>query len=32
MADRVMEVVRKYDIDGVHFDDYFYTEARGKDE
>jgi uncharacterized lipoprotein YddW (UPF0748 family) len=30
VADRVMEVVRKYDIDGVHFDDYFYTEARGE--
>ncbi|NLN65893.1 MAG: family 10 glycosylhydrolase [Clostridiaceae bacterium] len=24
---RVMEVVRKYDIDGVHFDDYFYYES-----
>jgi len=23
---RVMEVVRNYDIDGVHFDDYFYPE------
>jgi uncharacterized lipoprotein YddW (UPF0748 family) len=22
--DSVMEVVQKYDIDGVHFDDYFY--------
>jgi len=24
---RVMEVVNKYDVDGVHFDDYFYYEA-----
>ncbi|NLY17578.1 MAG: family 10 glycosylhydrolase [Clostridiaceae bacterium] len=23
---RVMEVVRNYDIDGIHFDDYFYYE------
>ena len=26
VIDRVMEVVRKYDVDGVHFDDYFYYE------
>jgi uncharacterized lipoprotein YddW (UPF0748 family) len=26
VIDRVMEVVRNYDIDGVHFDDYFYYE------
>ena len=25
--ERVMEVVRRYDIDGVHFDDYFYYEG-----
>ena len=24
---RVMEVVENYDIDGIHFDDYFYNEA-----
>ena len=24
---RVMEVVKNYDIDGIHFDDYFYNEA-----
>lgn len=24
---RVMEVVRKYDVDGIHFDDYFYYET-----
>ncbi len=24
---RVMEVVRNYDIDGIHFDDYFYYES-----
>jgi uncharacterized lipoprotein YddW (UPF0748 family) len=24
---RVMEVVGKYDIDGIHFDDYFYNES-----
>lgn len=26
VINRVMEVVRKYDIDGIHFDDYFYYE------
>ncbi len=26
VMDRVMEVVRSYDVDGVHFDDYFYYE------
>lgn len=26
VKDRVMEVVKKYDIDGIHFDDYFYHE------
>lgn len=25
--ERVMEVVRSYDVDGVHFDDYFYYES-----
>lgn len=24
---RVMEVVRNYDVDGIHFDDYFYYES-----
>lgn len=24
---RVMEVIRNYDVDGVHFDDYFYYES-----
>jgi len=24
---KVMEVVKNYDIDGIHFDDYFYNEA-----
>lgn len=27
VIDRVMEVVRDYDVDGVHFDDYFYYES-----
>ena len=27
----VMEVVKKYDIDGVHFDDYFYPYPTGQD-
>ena len=27
VEDCVMEVVNKYDIDGIHFDDYFYYEA-----
>ncbi len=26
VVDRVMEVVNRYDIDGIHFDDYFYYE------
>ncbi|HOM03048.1 MAG TPA: family 10 glycosylhydrolase [Acetivibrio sp.] len=26
VINRVMEVVKKYDVDGVHFDDYFYYE------
>ncbi|NLD46907.1 MAG: family 10 glycosylhydrolase [Clostridiaceae bacterium] len=28
VTDRVMEVVNNYDIDGVHFDDYFYYENK----
>ncbi|WP_108991042.1 family 10 glycosylhydrolase [Paenibacillus agaridevorans] len=31
IADSVMEVVDKYDIDGVHFDDYFYHEGKAFD-
>lgn len=27
VINRVMEVVRNYDVDGVHFDDYFYYES-----
>lgn len=27
VINRVMEVVDNYDVDGVHFDDYFYTES-----
>lgn len=27
VEDCVMEVVKNYDIDGIHFDDYFYYEA-----
>ncbi|MCR4436604.1 MAG: family 10 glycosylhydrolase [Clostridiales bacterium] len=26
VIDRVMEVVDNYDVDGIHFDDYFYNE------
>lgn len=26
VMDRVMEVVNQYDVDGIHFDDYFYYE------
>ncbi len=29
LRDTIMEVVEKYDIDGVHFDDYFYPNKRG---
>lgn len=28
VMNRVMEVVDNYDVDGVHFDDYFYYESR----
>lgn len=32
----VMDVVRRYDVDGIHFDDYFYPypekDARGSDQ
>lgn len=28
VEDTIMEVVEKYDIDGVHFDDYFYYETN----
>jgi len=28
VCDRVMEVVNNYDVDGVHFDDYFYYEEK----
>lgn len=31
VEDCVMEVVNKYDIDGVHFDDYFYYEAAANE-
>lgn len=27
VKDRVMEVVRNYDVDGIHFDDYFYLDG-----
>jgi uncharacterized lipoprotein YddW (UPF0748 family) len=27
VASRVMEVVRNYDVDGIHFDDYFYLDG-----
>jgi uncharacterized lipoprotein YddW (UPF0748 family) len=27
----ILDVVRKYDIDGVHFDDYFYPYPEGRD-
>jgi uncharacterized lipoprotein YddW (UPF0748 family) len=29
VIDRVLEVVRRYDVDGIHFDDYFYYESSG---
>ena len=38
VADGVREIVRHYDVDGIHFDDYFYPEftaeqrANGEDE
>ncbi|WP_460370730.1 glycoside hydrolase family 10 protein, partial [Actinocorallia lasiicapitis] len=30
-TEAVLDVVRKYDVDGVHFDDYFYPYPTGKD-
>ena len=32
IVDTVMEVVNNYDIDGVHFDDYFYVSGINDDE
>ncbi|HSQ87293.1 family 10 glycosylhydrolase [Romboutsia sp.] len=32
IVDSVSEVVRNYDIDGVHFDDYFYRDGMNDDE
>lgn len=32
IIDSVMEVVQNYDIDGVHFDDYFYPDAKFPDD
>ncbi len=29
VIDTIIEVVEKYDIDGIHFDDYFYQNAVG---
>lgn len=31
VTDTVMEVVEKYDVDAIHFDDYFYPDRRGND-
>ncbi|WP_242837285.1 family 10 glycosylhydrolase [Alkaliphilus transvaalensis] len=31
VVDRVMEVVKNYDIDGIHFDDYFYYESTNNE-
>ena len=30
--DVILEVVRRYDIDAVHFDDYFYPYPVGEEE
>ncbi|WP_042271341.1 family 10 glycosylhydrolase [[Clostridium] dakarense] len=32
VVDTVSEVVRKYNVDGVHFDDYFYTGGINDDD
>lgn len=32
VVDSVMEVVKNYDIDGVHFDDYFYPNSDFNDQ
>lgn len=33
VLDGIREILRKYDVDGIHFDDYFYPEAEKiKDE
>ena len=29
MIDTILDVVRRYDIDGVHIDDYFYPYPKG---
>lgn len=32
IIDGVREIVEKYDVDGIHFDDYFYPEVNDSDE
>ena len=32
IIDGVRETVEKYDVDGIHFDDYFYPEVNDSDE
>lgn len=32
IVDTVVEVVRNYDVDGIHFDDYFYPDANYPDD
>lgn len=31
IVDTVLEVVKKYDVDGIHFDDYFYKDGMNDD-
>ncbi|MDD3171161.1 MAG: family 10 glycosylhydrolase [Bacilli bacterium] len=32
LVNTCMEVVRKYDVDAIHFDDYFYTDGIGNQD
>ncbi len=31
ICDGISEILGKYDVDGIHFDDYFYVEGMGED-
>lgn len=32
LVDSVLEIIKNYDVDGIHFDDYFYPGSDFKDE
>ena len=32
IIDGVLEIIRNYDVDGIHFDDYFYPSTTFNDQ